>query len=84
MHSLSDGKPMSLASLDCDALTAYVQRSKAAWREAERNKTWEEKVEAIVRMRERDKELAKARERNRLPVASTPAAPAPAPVPPAL
>lgn len=57
---------MSLASLDTDDMIAYVQRVKAAWRETERNKTWEEKIAAIERMRERDKELAKARERNRL------------------
>jgi hypothetical protein len=55
---------MSLASLDSEALIAYVQRVKAAWREVERNKTWEEKIAAIERMRERDKELAKNRERH--------------------
>jgi DNA polymerase I-like protein with 3'-5' exonuclease and polymerase domains len=54
---------MSVASLEPNALLAYVERVKASWRETERNKTWEEKIAAIERMREREQQLKQARER---------------------
>jgi hypothetical protein len=53
---------MSVASLESNALLAYVERVKASWRETERNKTWEEKIAAIERMREREQQLKRARE----------------------
>ncbi len=40
---------------------AHVAKVKAAWRQRERVMTWEQKVEAIERMRERDAQLARAR-----------------------
>ena len=40
---------------------AHIARVKAAWRQHERAMTWEQKVEAIERMRERDAQLARAR-----------------------
>jgi hypothetical protein len=52
---------MSVASLEPNALLAYVERVKASWRETERNKTWEEKIAAIERMRERELQLKRAR-----------------------
>jgi hypothetical protein len=39
------------------SLIAYVERVKASWRETERHKTWEEKISAIERMREREQQL---------------------------
>jgi hypothetical protein len=42
-------------------LLAHVQRVKAAWRAHEKAMTWEEKVAAIERMRERSQQLARAR-----------------------
>ncbi len=39
----------------------HVARVKAAWRQHERAMTWEQKIEAIERMRERDAQLARAR-----------------------
>lgn len=54
---------MSVASLEPSALIAYVERVKASWRETERNKTWEEKIAAIERMREREQQLKRAREK---------------------
>jgi hypothetical protein len=53
---------MSVASLESNALLAYVERVKASWRETERHKTWEEKITAIERMREREQQLKRARE----------------------
>lgn len=44
-------------------LEAHIALVKAAWRKHERAMTWEEKVEAIERMRERSEQLARARER---------------------
>ena len=52
---------MSVASLESAALLAYVQRVKASWREVEQNKTWEEKIAVIERMREREQQLKKSR-----------------------
>ena len=53
---------MSVASLDPADLAAYVERVKASWRIAERAKTWEEKVAAIERMRERDRLIKASRD----------------------
>jgi hypothetical protein len=53
---------MSVASLEPNALLAYVERVKASWRETERHKTWEEKIAAIERMRARELQLKRARE----------------------
>ena len=50
-----------------------VSRAKAAWRKHAASLTWEEKVAAIERMRERDASLR--REREALRAAQTPAAP---------
>ncbi len=58
---------MSVASLDPNDLEAYVVRVKAAWRDTERNQTWEEKVAASERMRERDRAVKAAREALPLP-----------------
>lgn len=52
---------------------ASVARTKAAWRKHAASLTWEEKVAAIERMRERDAVLR--REREALRVAQTPAVP---------
>ena len=53
-------EPLTPASppADCDA----VARSKAAWRKQAASLTWEEKVAAIERMRERDAVLKRERE----------------------
>jgi hypothetical protein len=58
---------MSVASLDPSDLRAYVERVKTAWREHEHTMTWEEKIAAIERMREREQQLKKAREGVKLP-----------------
>ncbi len=50
-----------------------VARAKAAWRKHATSLTWEEKVAAIERMRERDAVLK--REREALRAAQTPTAP---------
>lgn len=50
-----------------------VARAKAAWRKHSASLSWEEKVAAIARMRERDASLR--REREALRAAQTPAAP---------
>ena len=42
-------------------LAAHVARVKAAWREHERAMTWEQKISAIERMRERSTQLDRAR-----------------------
>ena len=42
---------------------AHVAKVKAAWRERERAMTWEEKIAAIERMRERNAQLVRAREK---------------------
>jgi hypothetical protein len=41
---------------------AHVAMVKAGWRQHERTMTWEQKIETIERMRERDAQLARARE----------------------
>ncbi len=42
-------------------LAAHVAKVKAAWREHERAMTWEQKIAAIERMRERSAQLERAR-----------------------
>ena len=44
----------------CD-VEAHIAKVKAAWREHERAMTWEQKIEAIERMRERDQQIARVR-----------------------
>lgn len=43
-------------------LEAHIAKVKAAWRNHERAMTWEEKIAAIARMRERSAQLSRARE----------------------
>lgn len=43
-------------------LAAHVAKVKAAWREHERAMTWEQKIAAIERMRERGAQLDRARQ----------------------
>lgn len=45
-------------------LQAHVVKVKAAWREHQMAMTWEQKIKAIERMRERDAQLRRARELN--------------------
>ena len=44
----------------CD-VEAHIAKVKASWREHERAMTWEQKIEAIERMCERDQQLARVR-----------------------
>ena len=53
---------MSGATLDPAEFEAHVARVKAAWRTQAKSMTWEEKIAAIVRMRERDQALQRSRE----------------------
>ena len=46
---------------------AHIAKVKAAWRQHEQAKTWEQKILVIERMRERDAHLTRAREQNVLP-----------------
>ena len=46
---------------------AHIAKVKAAWRQHEQAKTWEQKILAIERMRERDAHLTRARQQNVLP-----------------
>ncbi len=57
---------MSDDSLKYTLALQQVVKAKAAWRKHAQSLTWEEKVAAIERMRERDAELKKIREKNRL------------------
>ena len=50
-------------AVDPADLEAHIARVKAAWREHERAMTWEQKIAAIERMRERSTQLARAREK---------------------
>ena len=56
---------MSADTLDPARLEQHVAEAKAAWRRHARALTWEEKVAAIERMREREALLKAAREGNR-------------------
>lgn len=53
---------MPAATLDPALLEHYVAGAKAAWRKHAQALSWEQKVAAIVRMRERDAALKAARE----------------------
>ena len=50
-------------AVDPADLEAHVAKVKAAWRGHERAMTWEQKIAAIERMRERSAQLARAREK---------------------
>lgn len=53
---------MPVDTLDPAFFEQHVAQAKARWRERARALTWEEKIAAIERMRERDAELRKTRE----------------------
>ena len=55
---------MSVDTLNYDLALQQVVAAKAAWRKHAQSLTWEEKVAAIERMREREIELKKVREQN--------------------
>ena len=50
-------------AVDPADLEAHVAKVKPAWRGHERAMTWEQKIAAIERMRERSAQLARAREK---------------------
>ena len=50
-------------AVDPADLEAHVAKVKAAWRGHERAMTWEQKIAAIERMRERSAQLARVREK---------------------
>ena len=54
---------MPADTLDPASLEQHVAATKAAWRKHAQSLTWEEKVAAIERMRERDAALRIAREK---------------------
>ena len=54
---------MPADTLDPALLEQHVAATKAAWRKHAQSLTWEEKVAAIERMRERDAALRIAREK---------------------
>ena len=54
--------PMPADTLDPSGLEKYAADAKAAWRKHALALTWEQKVAAIVRMRERTAALRAARE----------------------
>ena len=49
-------------TIDPNAMQAHVERVKLAWRAHERAMTWEQKIQAIERMRIRSAQLARARD----------------------
>ena len=49
-------------TLDPASIEEHVARVKAAWRKHAQSLTWEEKVAAIERMRDRDVALKRARD----------------------
>lgn len=55
---------MPVDTLDPAFFEQHVAHAKAAWRERARALTWEEKIAAIERMRERDAVLRAVREKN--------------------
>ena len=55
---------MPVDTLDPAFFEQHVARVKAAWRKHAQSLTWEEKIAAIERMRERDMALKRAREEN--------------------
>lgn len=59
----SAARPRVTTTINQADLAAHVAKVKAAWREQERAMTWEQKIAAIERMRERSAQLERARER---------------------
>lgn len=55
---------MPVDTLDPAYFEQHVARVKAAWRKHAQSLTWEEKIAAIERMRERDLALKRVREEN--------------------
>ena len=55
---------MPVDTLDPAFFEQHVAQAKAAWRKRAQSLTWEQKVAAIERMRERDAALKRAREAN--------------------
>lgn len=55
---------MPVDTLDPAYFEQHVARVKAAWRKHAQSMTWEEKIAAIERMRERDLALKRVREEN--------------------
>jgi hypothetical protein len=57
-------KPVAGVTLQVDpaAMLAHISKVKAAWRDHERAMTWEQKIKAIERMRERSAQLERARQ----------------------
>ena len=55
-------RPRVTTTINPADLAAHVAKVKAAWREHERAMTWEQKIAAIERMRERSAQLDRARE----------------------
>ncbi|OGT84703.1 MAG: hypothetical protein A3H91_04975 [Gammaproteobacteria bacterium RIFCSPLOWO2_02_FULL_61_13] len=55
---------MPVDTLDSAFFEQHVARVKAAWRKRAQSMTWEEKIAAIERMRERDLALKRARDGN--------------------
>ena len=57
---------MPVDTLDPVFFEQHVARGKAAWRRHAQSMTWEEKVAAIERMRERGLALKRAREQRKV------------------
>ena len=55
--------PGTTVAVNVAEVEAHIAKVKAAWRQHERAMTWEQKIQAIERMRERDAQLARAREK---------------------
>lgn len=53
--------PNTTVTVNVADMEAHVAKVKAGWRQHERTMTWEQKIEAIERMRERDAQLARSR-----------------------
>ena len=59
--------PSTTLAVNVAEVEAHIAKVKAAFRQHERTMTWEQKIQAIERMRERDAQLARAREKVLLP-----------------
>lgn len=55
---------MPVDTLDAAFFEQHVARAKAAWRKHAQSLSWEEKIAAIERMRERNMALKRSREGN--------------------
>lgn len=55
---------MPVDTLDSAFFEQHIARVKAAWRKHAQSLTWEEKIAAIERMRERDLALKRSRDAN--------------------